>query len=230
MNDVKKIIRSSIEKLLELGVNFRLHRYLFDRHAADWRDLSVELHVNYPVRSLGIIATPMNIEKYHFLHGDEPVSPDEIVGMVGDPVYDAAMASYAFTIVEMCGDEVAALVKQMPPKQRAWHTDIKQNKNLSACDADKQRAKFVKPFDGNIERLTATSVIRLARMKAVRNEFAHQGNPMVDFNQFLEDALAVLSQIYFLCVPGETHLKVYPWDDLTDKWEEGNFEHTQEPD
>lgn len=150
--------------------------------------------------------------------------------MVGDRVYDAAMAAYVFTIVEMCGDEVAALVKQTPTKQRAWHTEIKQNEKLSVTEALSQTAKFAKPFDGDVNLVTATSVIRLARMKAARNEFAHQGNTMVDFSQFLEDALAVLSQIYFLCLPQETHLKIYPWEVLSDKWEGGNFEHTEEPD
>jgi len=230
MTDVHEIIRPSIEKLLNLGVNFRLHRYLFDRHAAEWRDLSAELHIDYPVRSLGIIATPTNIGKYHFLHDDEMVAPEDIVHMVGDQVYNAAMAAYAFTIVEMCGDEVAKLVKHTPANQRAWHTEIKQNDTLSISDARSQRAKFAKPFDGDVSLVTATSVVRLARMKAARNEFAHQGNTMVDFSQFLEDALAVLCQIYFLCLPRETQLKIYPWEVLIDKWKNGNFEYAEEPD
>ncbi len=230
MADVHKIIQPSIERLLELGVNFRLHRYLFERHAAEWRNLSAELHSDYPVRSLGIIATPTNIEKYHFLHDEEMVAPEDIVYMVGDQIYDAAMAAYAFTIVEMCGDEVAAFIKRTPTKQRAWHTEIRQNEKLSISEALSQKAKFAKPFDGDVNLVTATSVIRLARMKAARNEFAHQGDTMVDFSQFLEDALAVLSQIYFLCLPRETHLKIYPWEVLIEKWEDGNFEYTEEPD
>lgn len=228
MSDVYQIIRPSIERLLELGVNFRLHRHLFDGHAAEWRNLSEELHMGYPVRSLGIIATPTNIVKYHFLHDQEMVAPEEIVHLVGDKIYDTAMAAYAFTIVEMCGDEVAAIVKQAPA--RAWHTDISQNKELSVSDAFSQREKFAKPFDGDVNLVTATSVTRLARMKAARNEFAHRGDTEVDFGEFLEDALAVLSQIYFLCLPGETHLKVYPWEALSDKWKDGHFEHTEEPD
>ncbi|AKI02272.1 hypothetical protein IMCC20628_03586 [Hoeflea sp. IMCC20628] len=230
MSDVPQIIRSSIESLLELGVNFRLHRHLFDRHGAEFRNLLAELHINYPVHSLGIIATPTNIEKYHFLHDQEMVAPEQIVHMVGDPIYDAAMAAYAFTIVEMCGDEVAARVKPKATKQRAWHTGIRQKEELPLGEAISQRAKFAKPFDGDVNLVNATSVIRLARMKAARNEFAHQGNPTLGFGQFLEDALAVLSQIYFLCLPEETHLKIYPWEVLIDKWEDGNFEHTEEPD
>lgn len=229
MMDVHEIVRPSIESLLNLGVNFRLHRYLFDRHAAEWRGLSAELHIDYPVKSLGIIATPTNIEKDHFLHDCEMVAPEDIVHMVGDRVYDAAMAAYAFTIVEMCGDEVAALVKQTHAKQRAWHTDIKQNDKLSINEALSQTAKFAKPFDGDFNLVTAKSVIRLARMKAARNEFAHRGDTMVDFSQFLEDALAVLCQIYFLCLPRETQLKIYPWEILIDKWEDGNFEYAEEP-
>lgn len=230
MSDVRKTIQTSIETLLHLGVNFRLHRYLIDRHAAEWRNLSAELHVDYPVRSLGIIATPTNIKKYHFLHDEELVAPEEIVDMVGDRIYDAAMAAYAFTIVELCGDDVASCVKPTSTKQRAWHTEIKQNGKLSISDAQNQKAKFAKPFDGNVNLVTATSVVRLARMKAARNEFAHQGDTMVDFSQFLEDALAVLCQIYFLCLPGETQLKIYPWEIVIDKWEDENFEYIEEPD
>lgn len=88
MTDVHKIIQQSIERLLKLGVNFRLHRYLFNRHAAEWRNLSTKLHNDYTI---------------------------------------------------------------------------------------------------------------------------------VDSSQFLEDALAILSQIYFLCLPRETHLRIYPWDPLIEK-------------
>ncbi|SMP36373.1 hypothetical protein [Shimia sagamensis] len=230
MTDVHKTIQTSIEKLLNLGVNFRLHQYLFNRHATEWRDLSAELHVGYPVSSLGIIATPTNIKGDHFLHDEELVAPEDIVYMVGDPIYDAAMAAYAFTIVELCGDEVAICIKSTATKQRAWHTEIKQNDRLSISDAENQKAKFAKPFDGDVNLVTATSVVRLARMKAARNEFAHQGDTTVDFNKFLEDALAVLCQIYFLCLPEETQLKIHPWEVCFDKWKDGNFEYIEEPD
>ena len=219
MTEVQKTIWSSIKGLLELGVNFRLHRYLFDKHSAEWRNLSAPLHADYPVKSLSIIATRTNIEGSHFLQKEELVAPEDIVCGVVDPVYDAAMAAYAFTMVELCGDEVAALVRQAPMKQRAWHTENKQNENLSVKDALSQATKFAQPFDGDVNSLTAMSVIRLARMKAACNQFAHDGVTATDCNQFLEDALAVLVQIYYLCLPRETHLQIYPWQVLNDKWE-----------
>jgi hypothetical protein len=230
MTDVQETIQASIEALLKLGINFRLHRYLFDRHSTEWRNLEAELHVGYPVQSLGIIATPTNIQKHHFLHDEEPVAPEDIVHMVGDPIFNAAMAAYAFTIIEVCGDKVATCVKQTKTKQKAWHTEIKQNYELDIRDAENQKAKFAKPFDGDANLVTAKSVVRLARMKAARNEFAHQGDVNVDFDQFLEDALAVLCQVYFLCLPCETQLKIYPWEILADKWEDDNFDYIDEPD
>ncbi|MGX7872607.1 hypothetical protein ACVDG5_006920 [Mesorhizobium sp. ORM6] len=229
-SDVAKIIRSAIKQLLELGVNYRLHQYLFKRHSRDWRDLTQELHVEYPVKAIGIIANPKNIEKYHFVHGEEDVLPDDIVHMVGDNLYDAALASYAFTILEICGDDViSALDPAAKEERKAWHLAISQNEDMSEGEAKGLQIRFAKLFAADPAAVLPKSIIRLARMKAARNEFAHQGNSSVDFEQFLEDALAVLCQIFFICFPDKKVLKVYPWEVLYEKWEKGNYEYMVNP-
>ncbi|TBA91092.1 hypothetical protein [Rhizobium ruizarguesonis] len=225
----KKVVRDAIAKLLTLGVNYRLHRYLIDRSQDDWRSLVSDLHVRYDVKGIGIIASRTNITSGYFLHKDELILPDDIIYMLGEQLFDASMASYAFTILEIAGDELVREINHSHEEGKAWHLGVKQNHELSEGEAQGLKIRFAKIFGVDRNIVPTEVIIRLARVKAKRNEFAHQGKQRVDFPNFLEDTLAILCHLFFMCNDDEQTLSVFPFSAYNSKWDVGNLEGLEEP-
>lgn len=54
-------------------------------------------------------------------------------------------------------------------------------------------------------------------LKRIRNDFAHQGENLVDTADYLDDTIAVVCHIAFL-VTDETRISIYPWEDHDDRF------------
>lgn len=174
---VRTLTKGTISSLLQLLVTYRLTNHLIQRHRTEWRELEASLHYNdYPIRGAGVIATPDNIEKIDpekggFLHMEELVAPEDIVSQVGDFPLNAATASYAFTLMEVCGDEVLKHVNPSYFKPRqAWHRDVYRGQKPKELVI-----AFNKPFLGNFQDVKTENTHRLMALKEARNLFAHQG-------------------------------------------------------
>lgn len=211
---VMAIMRPTLENLLELGVKFRLHKYILDQKQLDWRALEFELGWNSPVKGIGIIATREEFE----IHDQEVVSADEIVPFANQIPFDAAMGSYAFTMLESSGDEVVALVNPLFSKDRsAWHRLIPADPDRIEEDPLKASERFAEPFGLPPHRGYAETVLKMAALKQARNDFAHRGAG-VQFDEFYKDILYVAVQVYFANLHGEKKLKMFPFSILDDKW------------
>ncbi|NKL23652.1 hypothetical protein [Rhizobium leguminosarum] len=218
----KDIIREAITQLLNLGVNYRLHRFVLNKGRDDWRGLEAELHANYPVKGIGVRATRQNITGNDFLHKDELLAPEEITHFLSSSLFDAAMSSYAFTILEIAGDELVKVRKPDEDEGKAWHLSFKQDHDMTHGTASGLKIRFAKVFAADAEEVSTDAIIRLANIKAKRNEFAHQGETRVDFFDFLTDTLAVLCHLYFLCHDDVERLDLYPFETDHPKWAPNN--------
>jgi len=216
--ETKSLVREALKQLAILGVNHRLHRYVLDKGNDNWRDLVAELHAQYPVRGIGVRATRDNIISSDFFVGDELVAPEDVVHLLSGSLFDAAMASYAFTILEIAGDDLAQLRKPETDEGKAWHLAIKQSREMTHGEALGLKIRFAKIFDFVPDEVPTNVIVRLARIKAQRNEFAHQGALYVDFPRFLIDAMAILCHLFFLCHDDEEKLMIYPFETDHPRW------------
>ncbi|CAN7371734.1 MULTISPECIES: hypothetical protein [Rhizobium] len=217
-NETKRIIREALKQLAILGVNHRLHRYVLDKARDGWRDLEAELHAQYPVRGIGIRASRNNIKGDYFFFGHELLAPEEVTHLLSDTLFDAAMASYAFTILEIAGDDLVQFKKPESNDGKAWHLGITQEHKMTEGTAGGLKIRFAKIFDFVPDEVSPDVIIRLARIKAQRNEFAHQGRIHVDFQTFLADAMAILCHLFFLCHDDEEKLLLYPFETDHPRW------------
>lgn len=216
---VSKILRVAIDDLLRLGVNYRLHHRIFTRSDENFREEEALMHQqDYPVRGFGIIATPANIEGPTFLYSEELVEPEELSSMTGSLPFEAAIASYAFTLLEVCGDDVIRLVNPSF-QERSWHAKIPdREENLNNKGFDVCLRMFGDAFAVEPTRILRATVSKLVEMKEARNDFIHRGRASVSFETFLSHAISVAIQIYFALLPDETMLKSYPFNPHDDKW------------
>jgi hypothetical protein len=215
------IMRLALKNLLELGVKYRLHKYIIGLRHRDWRGLELELHSdNYPVKGIGIIATRDQFD----IHESEDVSPEDISTYTNTIPFDAAMAAYAFTILESCGDEVVSIVIPAFSKDRsAWHRLIPAHVQslptgaLAISDALAISEKFSEPFGLLPNRNYVPAVEKMAALKMARNKFAHRGDD-VEFEGFYRNILFVAVRVYFANLPAEQELKLFPFAPLDPKW------------
>ncbi|WP_038935969.1 hypothetical protein [Bradyrhizobium japonicum] len=211
---VFSIMRPTLENLLELGVKFRLHKYILDQKELDWRSLESELGWKSPVKGIGLIATREEFE----IHDNEDVSADEIVPFANQIPLDAAMGSYAFTMLESSGDEVVAAVNPLFSKDRsAWHRLIPDDVDRIEDDPLKASERFAEPFGLPPHRGYAKAVLKMAALKQARNNFAHRGAE-VYFDDFFKDILYVATQVYFANLHDEKQLKLFPFSIMDSKW------------
>ncbi|MCP1752040.1 hypothetical protein [Bradyrhizobium elkanii] len=212
---VLAVMRPALMSLLELGVKHRLHRYILDQAQRDWRELESELHAgNHPIKGIGIIATREIIE----IHDQENVGSEEISPLANQIPFDAAMAAYAFTILETCGDDVVSIVNPAYEKRRlAWHREIPTGPQRLPADPLEISEAFAAPFGLPPHRGYVSAVRTMSMLKETRNAFAHRGSDM-SFNQFYEGVLRVAVSVYFANLHSEKELRMFPFSDLMNKW------------
>lgn len=226
MSEIRDATTTAVDTLLRLKMTHDLVEYVIDEKRDKWRDLVSELHVNYPIKAAGIVASPgtlgsddVDADEGGFMYWRIDVAPDDIVSEIGEHPFDAASAAYAFSIVEVFGNEVANI--RHPERVRAkgsWHETIKYD--LTFGDGEKGKAAmgaFARVFGGDFLNVKPASIMRLMRLKEARNDFVHRRQTDINFDAFLAYCVAIVCQIYFLCEPDGETLKQVPWSTYGDR-------------
>jgi hypothetical protein len=207
---VLAVLRPALTNLLELGVKYRLHKRIIEEKQRDWRELEAELSYDkhHPVQGFGIIATRDVIE----IHEEEGIGADELSPLANQIPFDAALACYAFTILEACGDEVVEIVNPSFARERtAWHRRIPADLQKLPVDPIEASELFAEPFGLPPHRGYVPAIKILAELKRARNEFAHRGEGYVVFEDFHRGVLIVATHVYFANLHSEKQLKLYPF-------------------
>jgi hypothetical protein len=216
---VLHLTHSTLKRLLEFKTVYDIQRYVTDRHSRDFREFEAET-AEGTFDGAGVIATRDNIlrdprrEDDTFYHDDVPMGSHEVGAYIREFPLDAASASYVFTLIEVYGDEIAAIVAPGSiNRNKAWHEDIKGFADLrDAVQVQTMRAAFAKHFGANAANVPELAVRRMVGLKRIRNDFAHEGSDRVSLPSFLTDATAVVCHIAFL-ITDETRISIYPWED-----------------
>ncbi|RVD18151.1 MAG: hypothetical protein EOS73_09840 [Mesorhizobium sp.] len=186
-------------------------------------ELEVLMHESgYPVRGSGLILSRKSLSKrYDQLLGtdyldDVDLAPETLSAELDWYPFDAASASYVFTIMEAFGDACAHIVSPNSLTARqSWHNKVYGDANISDRTQVLQARKgFVKAFGVPYERVLAASAKRLIRLKRQRNEYAHELETDIDFNKFFLDVVLVIYQIALSLYPSYGDLRSYPFQDF----------------
>ncbi|MGY2733632.1 hypothetical protein [Sphingomonas sp. UYP23] len=205
--------------MLEFKTVYDIQRNVIDRHSRDFREFEAET-AEGTFAGAGVLATRKNILKSahraegSFYHDDVPLGSHEVGAHIRKFPLEAASASYVFTLVEVYGDEVSAIVQPGGiNRNKAWHEDINGFADLrDRVQVETARAAFAKHFGAESADVPEQAARRMVDLKRIRNDFAHDGSGHVSFLSFLSDAIAVVCHIAFL-VTAETRISIYPWDD-----------------
>lgn len=211
---------ATLDQLLTFKLTVDIQRYMSAKQAGDFRSFEAEVAVAYPFRGAGVLATRALLEdrtpygEQGFYHDEVPLGAHEVGAYIDDFPLDAAASSYAFTILEVFGNEVAALTSPTGlDRNKAWHEDIKGFADLrDPVQVRKARIAFGKHFGASEEDVPAIAAERMVGLKRARNDFAHDGYRHGDFSGYLEEVLAVICHITFLVTSAE-RLSVYPFED-----------------
>lgn len=209
---------STIKNLLEFKTIYDIQRYLADRHSRDFREFEAETAYE-TFAGAGVVATRDNILKSpqrnedSFYYDDVPMGSHEVGAYIRSFPLEAASASYVFTLLEIYGDEVAAIIHPGSiDRNKAWHEDVKGFADLrDPVQVEKMRGAFAKHFGADAGDVPDLAAQRMVGLKKIRNDFAHDGTDRISLPSFLADTIAVVCHIAFL-VTDETRISIYPWE------------------
>lgn len=225
ISDVRELTQSALNTQLSFRVAFRALDYLHEDARVNWRRFRDQLHTGYPVKGVGIKATPSNLETLDeddggFLHLEEDLNPDDASDELPYFPYQAASAAYSFTLLEGYGNDLADIVNPgYVTWRRAWHHGVYGNADLKDPTQLKTAEKgFTKPFKCAASEAKNYAVQRLVSLKRDRNAFMHNAEEGVDFEEFHGKVLGTIAALHFLILPTEKELSVYPYFDYYDKW------------
>ena len=229
LSEIRGLTEAALQGLLHLKMTHNLVDYVVDARRTDWRSFVEELHAReYPIKGAGVIVTPDVLESEHidewqggFLHDQEDASPDEIISDLNEYPLAAGSASFAFSVVEVFGNEVAELCKPGTIRAKgSWHENIKFDMETGTPEQGIAAMKtFAKVFGGDFLSVKATTIKRLSLLRVARNAYVHRRDTDIDFEVFLAYCLAIVCQIYFVCDPKATELRAYPWEPFDkEKW------------
>jgi len=234
-NLIKDKTHQILNLLLRFHVSYSSLSYIHRQSSNNWRGLEEELHIDYPIKGAGLRANRTNLRLIEgawggFLHTDVDLFPGEVPSELACFPYEPAAAAYTFTLLEAYGDNIAKIVNPGNLKDRqAWHHGVYGNANLSdSTDLKKAKKGFANPFGRNEKHLPRYAVERLIEIKAARNEFMHEGYFPMDFDDFYAKVLATVVSVYFLVLPSEKILSVYPYHDFDGRFGVGGPNNTLE--
>lgn len=220
---VTELAVSTLRTMLTLATTVDVQGYIIDRTATHFREFEAEaatLRDDKAIMGTGILATPAEIvavkPSYEpgFFHDDVPLGSHELGAYISLFPLKAAAASYAFTLLEVFGDDVADIVNPGSiNRNKAWHEDIKGFADLKdPVQVMKAREAFAKHFAAAADDVPEIAARRMVNLKGKRNDFAHEATSGIDFKSYLRDVLAVVCHITFL-VTDLDRLSAYPWED-----------------
>ncbi len=222
---VRDLTQSALASQLSFRVAFRAADYLHNDARVNWRDFRDRLHTGYPVKGVGIKATPSNLEAFDeddggFLHLEEDLNPEDASDELPSFPYQAASAAYSFTLLEGYGNDLADIVNPgYVAGRRAWHHGVYGDADLKdPTQLEKAKEGFTKPFNRAASEAKNYAVQRLVNLKRHRNAFMHDAEEGVDFQEFHGMVLGTIAALHFLVIPTEKQLSVYPYFDYHGKW------------
>lgn len=230
-NKVRQLTVEALKNLLRLKTIVELQEYILDR-ALRYGDIEKQLAVDVPIKGAQVFATRENLarEPWHWSQKfvqEVPVGADELVEYIRTFPLSAAAASYAFSIVEYFGDQVAELVEPGKIKRRNhWHRDVSDETDV--CQPEKLfavRKSFGKAFKADATSVSEAAARHLVELKQIRNALVHQGNIKksdidksggddehndINLASFLNRALATVCNVAFLVTDDQT-ISACPW-------------------
>lgn len=222
---IHELTQSTLHLQLSFRVSFRAADYLHEDARVNWRELRDRLHNGYPVKGVGLKATPANLKRLDeedggFLHLDEDLNPEDASDELPSFPYEAASAAYAFTLLEGYGNDLAEIVNPgYVERRKAWHHAVYGDADLTKTgDLQKAKAGFTKPFSRKAADAKRYAVQRLVDLKRERNAFMHDAEANIDFEDFHGKILGTIAALHFLVLPSEKELSAYPYFDYHGKW------------
>lgn len=210
---------ATINRLLDFKLEVDIQRYIAEKNAARFRDFEEEAAHSDAFSGAGILATAQDLETRRpleegFFRTDVPLGAHEIGCYIGTFPIEAAAASYAFTVLEVFGDEIAGLVSPIGlDRNKAWHEDVKGFADMrDKVQVAKMRDAFGKHLGVTGSSVPEIAARRLVDVKQARNDFAHDAKARIDFDGYLEDILAIVCHIVFITTD-EERISVYPFED-----------------
>lgn len=219
---IVRIVKDAVKQVLRFQVAYDLTRYLSDKTHGQWVDLASALHNQYPLKGMGLIADSKALDcpdgelRGEVIFDQVDLAPETAIEQKDDYPLDAASLAYIFTILEITGDEVAAVINGAPKKGwgKAWHSRAHGNLNTkNRAEIDAVRDEFAKIFSVPAKRWKRRSIERLVWLKAQRNAFAHERVINVDYNRSVDYTLMLLVQLASIADPNGDPLKIYPFED-----------------
>ncbi|ARU27940.1 hypothetical protein [Cellvibrio sp. PSBB006] len=222
---IKERTISFFENLLSFHVAYQAAQLLHNNAQENWREFEDFLHMDYPIKGIGIKATRKNLDEPDedwggFLHSQEPLSPAHVAPELSYYPLEAASSAYIYTLLENFGNEISENVNPGGLKNRqAWHYGVHGDLNISdEKTVDKAKKGFAKSFSVAERKITKTAIKRLVLLKSARNEFMHEGSYSCEFSEFFQCSIQTVCHIYFMLLPSEKDISVYPYEDFNGKW------------
>jgi hypothetical protein len=226
---VLKLTVSTLHQMLTFATTVSIQRHIINRHASDFRGFeaeAAELTDRESIKGTGILATRDEIGKslpvyeQDFFYNEVPLGAHELGAYISSFPLSAAAASYLFTLLEVFGDEVSALINPGSiDKNKAWHESVKGFADLrDVVQLKSAKDAFAKHFNASGSNVPELAARRMVALKRARNDFAHDGSQTMNYDQFLHDTLALVCHIAFLTTDTD-RISVYPWEDHMDIFE-----------
>lgn len=218
---IVRIVKDAVKQVLRFQVAYDLTQYLSDKTHGQWVDLASALHNQYPLKGMGLIADTKALDcpdgelRGQVIFDEVDLAPETAIEQKDDYPLAAASLAYIFTILEIAGDEVAAVINGVPKKGRSsWHSRAYGDLDINdRAKVDAVRDAFSKDFKVPVKRWKRRSIARLVWLKAQRNAFAHERVTNVDYARSVDFTLMLLVQLASIADPNGGPLKVYPFED-----------------
>lgn len=217
--EVRQVTVDALEQMIRFYVGHKGIKYIHEEKARDWRSLVDSLHISYPISGVRVHAKKNGLRKIEvncggFLEFDYPLAPEYMVDDINSYPIDAASASYLFTILEVFGDSLVEKVNPGSLKERhAWHRKVHGDCDLSNKDAiEKAKIGIRETFKLTRRSIPNYAIERLVKLKNIRNEFAHNGDSLVDFDEFFSNSVATVLFLYYFLLPKAREIRVYPFE------------------
>jgi hypothetical protein len=225
---IKRYTRLTLERLLQFKLTHDLTRHQIQELRAHWRNVEISLHKDYPISDAGVVAQLKageagiaGLDTDEFLITDEPIAPEDVVGLLGMFPLEAASCAYVFTMLEEYGDYLVSILNpDFQQERKSWHRDIHGGTKLGgAKKREKLEIAFAEPFGLTEYQIAHGIILNLMRIKRERNSFAHSGTMEMHFDEFFRLTVSIICYIYLMIVPNENEiLIVHRTGDYTERF------------
>lgn len=219
INQLRELTTEVLRALIEFRTTHDLLAFVRDEGIDNYTDLEIRLHQGYPVTATAVVATRSNLNgpadalNGGFLHDELPLSPEAISGRLWMYPMEAASAAYAYTLVELHGQQVAEVLRGAR-LGAAWHRGVNDWVDLKTpANAHAARQSLSKDLNVPASRVSVTFMRNLQALKSQRNTIVHEGRHAQRFTGFYAELLRLVCRLHFVAVPGDDHVVVSPWPD-----------------